>query len=158
MALTDGVPVFAATLTADRVAKYLLPIEPCWDGGHLGWLWSRARDQPVFWPWNSQELAFRADTDVPSHGENDAWADGAQSPEHWAAALRGVCVALGVRAAHLLGHTAGAATVAAAASDLFGPCIATATAARPGAVPHRSGDAVADKASAIRAALGGMMA
>jgi pimeloyl-ACP methyl ester carboxylesterase len=54
--------------------------------------------------------------DPPGHGESDARPDGAQSPEVWAEALCGVCDALGVRQAHLLGHNAGATTVVAAAA------------------------------------------
>jgi pimeloyl-ACP methyl ester carboxylesterase len=54
--------------------------------------------------------------DPPGHGESDPRSDGAQTPEAWAEALWGVCDALGVGQAHLLGHNAGAATVTAAAT------------------------------------------
>lgn len=65
MALTDGFPVFSAKQAEDRLNRYLLPIEPKWDGSHLVWLWFRYRDQHVFWPWHNQSLAFRADAEVP---------------------------------------------------------------------------------------------
>ena len=65
MALTDGFPIFSAETKKARLEKYLAPIVPTFDGGHLVWLWFRYRDQHVFWPWNEQRLSHRADTDVP---------------------------------------------------------------------------------------------
>jgi pimeloyl-ACP methyl ester carboxylesterase len=65
MALTDGFPVFSGTQSEERLSRYLLPIEPKWDGSHLTWLWFRYRDQHVFWPWHNQTQEFRADADVP---------------------------------------------------------------------------------------------
>ena len=65
MALTDGFPIFSAETKKVRLSGYLAPIVPSFDGGHLVWLWFRYRDQHVFWPWNEQDLAHRADTDVP---------------------------------------------------------------------------------------------
>ena len=35
-------------------AEYLPPFEPQWDGGHLSWLWSRMREQLVFFPWHER--------------------------------------------------------------------------------------------------------
>jgi pimeloyl-ACP methyl ester carboxylesterase len=70
MALTDGFPVFSVKAAEERLAKYLLPIVPSWDGSHLLWLWYRYRDQHVFWPWHNQTLAFRADTDAPDAAFN----------------------------------------------------------------------------------------
>ncbi|OYW85147.1 MAG: hypothetical protein B7Z22_09135, partial [Hyphomonas sp. 32-62-5] len=70
MALTDGFPVFSAKAAEERLARYLLPLVPQWDGGHLLWLWYRYRDQHVFWPWHNQTLAFRADTDAPEAAFN----------------------------------------------------------------------------------------
>lgn len=64
-ALTDGFPVFSSKQAEERLTRYLLPIEPRWDGGHLLWLWFRYRDQHVFWPWHEQDMAHRADADVP---------------------------------------------------------------------------------------------
>ncbi len=65
MALTDGFPIYTAEEKAKRLASYLPPIVPTFDGSHLIWIWFRYRDQHVFWPWNAQDLAHRADTDVP---------------------------------------------------------------------------------------------
>ena len=65
MALTDGYPLLSGDYDEARLAAYLQPIQPCWDGTHLVWLWFRYRDQHAFWPWNAQTLAHRADQDVP---------------------------------------------------------------------------------------------
>ena len=66
MVLTDGFPVFPNPYSDERLAEYLKPIEPRWDGSHLLWIWFRYRDQHVFWPWDRQDNEHRADTDVPS--------------------------------------------------------------------------------------------
>ncbi len=63
--LTDGFPVFAKPYTEERLAEYLTPIEPSWDGGHLTWAWFRYREQHMFWPWDKPLLSQRADTDLP---------------------------------------------------------------------------------------------
>ncbi len=65
MALTNGFPVYSAEERARRLAGYLPPIVPAFDGSHLLWMWFRYREQHVFWPWNAQDLDHRADTDVP---------------------------------------------------------------------------------------------
>lgn len=65
MALTDGFPVFSLAVRKARLERYLQPIVPTFEGAHLLWLWFRYRDQHVFWPWNEQRAASRADTDVP---------------------------------------------------------------------------------------------
>ncbi len=45
-------------LTDDELEKiranYLPPFIPQWDGGHLSWLWSRMREQLVFFPWHER--------------------------------------------------------------------------------------------------------
>ena len=64
-ALTDGFPVFEESVRLSRPGSYLKPIEASWEGAHLLWMWFRYREQHVFWPWNAQDQAHRADTDVP---------------------------------------------------------------------------------------------
>lgn len=66
MLLTDGLPVFAKPYSEERLAEYLPRIEPRWDGGHLTWTFFRYREQHLFWPWDSADLAHRADADMPS--------------------------------------------------------------------------------------------
>ncbi|MCC7425694.1 MAG: alpha/beta hydrolase [Alphaproteobacteria bacterium] len=65
MALTDGYPVFSGGQREERLRSYLVPLQAQWDGTHLQFLWFRYRDQHVFWPWNDQRTATRADQDVP---------------------------------------------------------------------------------------------
>ncbi|WP_323014082.1 alpha/beta hydrolase, partial [Devosia sp.] len=65
MLLTDGLPIFSAPYTEERLAQYLPPIEPRWDGGHLNWAFFRYREQHMFWPWDAGDLAHRADADLP---------------------------------------------------------------------------------------------
>ena len=65
MALSDGFPIYTLQERERRLSTYLPPIVPSFDGSHLLWLWFRYREQHVFWPWNAQDAAHRADTDVP---------------------------------------------------------------------------------------------
>lgn len=65
MLLTDGLPVFAAPYTEERLAEYLPPIIPQWHGGHLTWAFFRYREQHIFWPWDAGASSYRADADLP---------------------------------------------------------------------------------------------
>lgn len=65
LALCDGYPVFTPGESTRYLTQYLVPVEPRWDGSHLAFWWLRYRDQHVFWPWDLQESAYRADTDLP---------------------------------------------------------------------------------------------
>ena len=65
MLLTDGLPIFAAPYTEQRLAEYLPPITPQWHGGHLTWAFFRYREQHMFWPWDAADLVHRADADLP---------------------------------------------------------------------------------------------
>lgn len=50
---------------AELVAEYLPPFVPTWDGAHLAWLWSRMREQTIFFPWYRKEAADRLAINVP---------------------------------------------------------------------------------------------
>ena len=50
---------------ADFIANYLPAFVPQWDGSHLTWLWSRMREQTIFFPWYRKTLAARMGMDVP---------------------------------------------------------------------------------------------
>lgn len=65
MLLTDGLPIFAAPYTEQRLTEYLPDITPQWHGGHLTWTFFRYREQHIFWPWDAPDLAHRADADLP---------------------------------------------------------------------------------------------
>ncbi len=51
---------------ADFIANYLPAFVPQWDGSHLTWLWSRMREQTVFFPWYRKSLAARMHIDMPA--------------------------------------------------------------------------------------------
>lgn len=57
--IANGILLTDAGTRADFADHYLLPIEPRWDGGHLAEMWSRLRDQLVFYPWFRRGTAAR---------------------------------------------------------------------------------------------------
>jgi pimeloyl-ACP methyl ester carboxylesterase len=63
--LCDGYPIFPPEIRQRYIDEYLVRLTPGWDGSHLAFWWLRYRDQHVFWPWDIQTTATRADTDVP---------------------------------------------------------------------------------------------
>ncbi|MCX8231776.1 MAG: alpha/beta fold hydrolase, partial [Alphaproteobacteria bacterium] len=50
IAILNGLVTLNAEERADILANYLTPFAPQWDGSHLTWLWSRLREQTVFFP------------------------------------------------------------------------------------------------------------
>ncbi len=63
--LIDGYPVYPPDERDRRVATYFPPYAERWDGAHLVWLWSRYREQYLFWPWNVPGTSTQARCDVP---------------------------------------------------------------------------------------------
>ena len=63
--LIDGYPIYTQGESERRVATYFPPFELRWDGGHLLWLWSRLREQYLFWPWNVPGESTSARCDIP---------------------------------------------------------------------------------------------
>ena len=64
--IVDGITCWTEAERADALENYFTPFAPRWDGGHLTWLWSRMREQTIFFPWYAKTLAARMDYDVPS--------------------------------------------------------------------------------------------
>ena len=64
-AVANGYVLLTEQERADILAHYLTPFAPAWDGSHLTWLWSRLREQTIFFPWYGKSLANRLDFDVP---------------------------------------------------------------------------------------------
>jgi pimeloyl-ACP methyl ester carboxylesterase len=64
-AAANGYVVLTEAERLDLVTHYLPPFAPSWDGSHLTWLWSRMREQVIFFPWYAKTLAERLDYDVP---------------------------------------------------------------------------------------------
>ncbi len=65
-AAANGYVVLTEAERHDLVSHYLPPFAPSWDGSHLTWLWSRMREQTIFFPWYAKTLADRLDFDLPS--------------------------------------------------------------------------------------------
>ncbi|MEN9775168.1 MAG: hypothetical protein RL322_2238 [Pseudomonadota bacterium] len=63
--LIDGYPIYTQGESERRVATYFPPFDLRWDGGHLLWLWSRLREQYLFWPWNVPGESTSARCDIP---------------------------------------------------------------------------------------------
>jgi pimeloyl-ACP methyl ester carboxylesterase len=49
---------------SEWLQQYAPPFVPHWDGGHLAWLWSRLKDQSVFFPWFKRTAAARVAMDA----------------------------------------------------------------------------------------------
>ena len=59
---------------ADILSGYLPRFEPQWDGSHLLWMWTRNRDQLIFFPWFDRREAARIGRTVPSPEVLQQWA------------------------------------------------------------------------------------
>ncbi|MCC6172828.1 MAG: alpha/beta fold hydrolase [Gammaproteobacteria bacterium] len=60
----NGISQMTPAELAEIDRDYLPPIVPRWDGAHLTWLWSRMREQTVFFPWFKRSAAGRMDYDM----------------------------------------------------------------------------------------------
>jgi len=58
----------------DILSGYLPPFEPQWDGSHLLWMWTRNRDQVIFFPWFDRREAARISRTVPPVEVLQQWA------------------------------------------------------------------------------------
>jgi pimeloyl-ACP methyl ester carboxylesterase len=65
LAVLDGFPVFSPLEREEALASYLPPFRPAVDGTHLAWLWSRVRDQTLFFPWYRRGEAARLHLPLP---------------------------------------------------------------------------------------------
>jgi pimeloyl-ACP methyl ester carboxylesterase len=50
-AVCEGLLCLDAAERTRYLSHYLEPFVPRWDGAHLAWLWTRVKDQSVFFPW-----------------------------------------------------------------------------------------------------------
>lgn len=57
--VANGILMTSPEERSDKADRYLPPLVPQWDGGHLAWLWSRLRDQLVFYPWYKHDPGCR---------------------------------------------------------------------------------------------------
>ncbi|MGD9597179.1 MAG: alpha/beta fold hydrolase [Steroidobacteraceae bacterium] len=63
--VANGYVIPTTAERAELVAEYLPPFAPTWDGAHLAWLWSRMREQVIFFPWYSKDPADRMALTLP---------------------------------------------------------------------------------------------
>ena len=66
VAVAEGVLCLNESERSEFLTHYLEPFVPRWDGGHLAWLWSRLKDQTLFFPWYNRTAAARMTRDVAS--------------------------------------------------------------------------------------------
>ncbi len=64
-AVANGYVMMSEEEKRDIIRHYLPPFKPSWDGAHLAWLWSRMREQTIFFPWYAKKLANRLYNNVP---------------------------------------------------------------------------------------------
>ena len=62
----NGVLVLTDSELENIRQHYLPPYTPQWDGSHLSWLWSRMREQLIFFPWHERKEAARMRFDISS--------------------------------------------------------------------------------------------
>ncbi len=55
----DGLATFDAVERADMLSTYMTEFHPVVDGTHMMWLWSRLRDQYMFFPWHRRGTGGR---------------------------------------------------------------------------------------------------
>ncbi len=85
VAIAEGLLCLDAEERERLPQRYLEPFVPRWDGGHLAWLWSRLKDQSVFFPWYDRSGDARLDIDAaPPSVLYDRARDWLRSGEHYA--------------------------------------------------------------------------
>lgn len=57
--VANGILLNTADERSEKADRYLPPFVPQWDGSHLAWMWSRLRDQLVFYPWYRHDPGHR---------------------------------------------------------------------------------------------------
>jgi hypothetical protein len=66
VAICEGLLCLSAAERSEFSARYIEPFVPRFDGGHLAWLWTRIKDQSLFFPWYERTAAARLDLDAAS--------------------------------------------------------------------------------------------
>jgi pimeloyl-ACP methyl ester carboxylesterase len=63
VAIAEGLLCLDESTRRELLASYLHPFVPQWDGAHLAWLWSRIKDQSIFFPWYTRTEHSRLSMD-----------------------------------------------------------------------------------------------
>jgi pimeloyl-ACP methyl ester carboxylesterase len=66
VSICEGLLCLDESERSEFLARYIEPFVPRWDGGHLAWLWTRLKDQSIFFPWHERTGAARLDLDGAS--------------------------------------------------------------------------------------------
>jgi pimeloyl-ACP methyl ester carboxylesterase len=86
-AVLDGFALFNAQEREDLFRDHMPPLRPAWDGSHMAALWSRVRDQSVFFPWFRRgDSARRAGDPAPVASQHQAVLDLLHAGPHYATA------------------------------------------------------------------------
>ncbi len=64
-AFANGYVVLSDSEREHILSEYLPPFVPQWDGGHLIWIWSRNRDQVIYFPWFDRRAEARMAYTLP---------------------------------------------------------------------------------------------
>ncbi len=66
VAICEGLLCLSEAERSEFSSRYIEPFVPRFDGGHLAWLWTRIKDQSLFFPWYERNAAARLDLDAAS--------------------------------------------------------------------------------------------
>jgi pimeloyl-ACP methyl ester carboxylesterase len=64
VAICEGLLCLSETERSALASRYIEPFVPRFDGGQLAWLWTRIKDQSLFFPWYDRSAAARLDLDA----------------------------------------------------------------------------------------------
>lgn len=86
----NGVLLNSAADRADLLANYFPRFVPDWAGTHLAWLWSRLRDQLVYYPWYRRAAEVRIEWPMTLEEIEAAAADLLNAGDNYRGAYRAV--------------------------------------------------------------------
>jgi pimeloyl-ACP methyl ester carboxylesterase len=64
LAICEGLLCLDEAERQEFLSRYIEPFTPRFDGGHLAWLWTRLKDQSLFFPWYERTAAARLELDA----------------------------------------------------------------------------------------------
>lgn len=88
--VANGILLNSAEERAELCANYFPPFVPDWAGCHLAWLWSRLRDQLVYYPWYQRQATRRIEWAMTLADIDHAARDLLDAGDHYRGAYRAV--------------------------------------------------------------------
>jgi len=88
--VANGILLTTADERMELVTHYFPRFEPDWAGSHLAWLWSRLRDQLVYYPWYQRQAAHRIEWPMSLAGIETAAQGLLDAGDHYRSAYRAV--------------------------------------------------------------------